>query len=381
MIATFSEHHKTLRQSVETVVKEKVVPRAAEIDTTDEYPDDLRQLFAKLGYLSIVVPKEYGGQGDDMTSACIITEEIAKASASCAQITYGAMGTSYMLLTANDEQKARLYPAIASGEKSFGLSLTEPNAGSDLAGIETSAVLDGDRYVVNGTKTFATGAGFWNGWLTLVKTDPTKGSRGLSILLIETDMPGFHLGHHDDKLGLRGVGGGEIVLDNAIVPKTNLIGGEGEGRNVLREAMVPARIGHAAVALGIAEGALDCAVNYVKSRFRLEKLLTELQDVQQVLAQMVIRAETAHAILYQVTALADQNYKEPSLEKYASIVRYYCGEAAMSNTTDALQLLGIDSYGKDFPVERMMRDAKAYEILEGTQQIQQLIIAHSVLRA
>lgn len=381
MIATFSEHHKKLRQTVEAVVKEKVVPRAAEIDTTDEYPDDLHQLFARLGYLGIVVPKEYGGKGDDMTSACIINEEVAKASASCAQITLGAMSASYMLLAANDEQRARFYPAIASGEKAFGMSLTEPNAGSDIAGIETRAILDGDHYVVNGMKTFATGAGFWNGWFTLVKTDPTKRTRGLSLFLIETDMPGVHIGRHDDKLGLRGVGGAEIILDNAIVPRTNLIGGEGEGRNVLREAIAPARIGHAAVALGIAEGALDCALNYVKSRYRLERLLTELQDVQQVLAQMVIRAETAHAILYQVTALASQNYKEPGMEKYASIVRYYCGEAAISNTTDALQILGIDGYSKDFPIERMMRDAKAYELMEGTQQIQQLVIAHSVLRA
>ncbi len=380
MIATLDEHHRRLRQTVKKIAQERVAPLAAGMDATDQYPYDLRQLFAELGYFSMLVPRDYGGQGGDITSGCIITEEIARVSASCAQMTYSAMQACWMLLLANEEQKARLYPAIASGEKIFGLSATEPNVGSDIAGIETTAVLNGDHYVLNGTKIFASGAGFWDGWFTLVKTEPTSGTRGLSILLIEADSPGFRLGHHDDKLGLRGAGGGEIILDNAKVPKENLIGREGEGRNVLGQYLPLARTGHGAVALGIAKGALDYAVRYVKSRFRLEKLSTELQEIQSVLAEMVIRAETAHAMLYQVTTLADQNYREPSLDRYGSIVRYYCGEAAMGNTTDALQLLGGDGYSTDFPVERMMRDAKAYEILEGTQQIQRLIIARSVLR-
>ena len=380
MIATFSEHHRTLQQAVKRIARERVAPRAAEIDATDEYPHDLRQLFGELGYFSLLVPEEYGGQGDDITSGCIITEEIARVSASCSQMTYSAMHACWMLLFANDEQRSRLYPAIATGEKIFGLSATEPNVGSDIAGIETTAVLDGDHYVLNGTKVFASGAGFWDGWFTIVRTRPAIGTRGLSILLIEADSPGFRLGHHDDKLGLRGAGGGEIILENAIVPRENLIGSEGEGRSILGQYLPLARTGHAAVALGMAEGALDCAVSYVKSRPQLEKLSAEWQKIQQVLAEMTIRVETAHSTLYQVTALADQNYQEPDLDRYGSIVRYYCGEAAMSNTTDAVQLLGSDGYSEEFPVERMMRDAKAYEILEGTQQIQRLIIARHVLR-
>jgi alkylation response protein AidB-like acyl-CoA dehydrogenase len=380
MIATFSEHHRKLQQTVRKVAQERVVPRAAEIDATDEYPYDLRKLFAELGYFSILVPKEYGGQGGDITSACIIHEEIAKVSASCAQMTYSAMHACCMLLFGSDEQRARLYPAIASGEKIFGLSATEPDVGSDISGIKTTAVLNGDHYIVNGTKTFASGAGFWNGWFTLIKTDPTKGVHGLSIFLIETDSPGVHLSR-DDRLGLRGGGGGEVILDNALIPKENLIGREEEARPILGEYLPLARIGHAAVALGIAEGALDCTINYVKSRFRLERLITTLEEVQQLLAELVVRAETAHSMLYQVTALADRDYKDPGLDKYGSMARYYCGEAAMRNTTDAVQLLGGDSYSKDFPVERMMRDAKAYQILEGTQQVQRLIIARNVLRS
>ncbi len=380
MIATFSEHHRRLQQSVKKVAQERVAPRATEIDAADEYPYDMRKLFAELGYFSTLVPEKYGGQGGDITSACIIDEEIAKASASCAQMTYSAMHACCMLFLGNEEQRVRLYPAIASGEKIFGLSATEPNVGSDIAGIETTAVLNGDHYVVNGTKTFASGAGFWNGWFTLVKTDPRKGVHGLSILLIETDSPGVHVSR-DYRLGLRGGGGGELILDNALIPKANLIGGEEEARPILGEYLPLARTGHAAVALGIAGGALDCTINYIKSRFRLERLITELEEIQQVIAEMVVRAETAHSILYQVTALADRDYKDPSLDKYGSVARFYCGEAAMRNATDAVQLLGSDSYGKDFPVEMMMRDAKAYQILEGTQQVQRLIIARNALRS
>lgn len=378
MIANFKQRHLRLQQRVRRTAQQKVVPRAAEIDTSDQPPYDLRQLFAELGYFNALVPREYGGQGRDITSGCIINEEIAKASASCAQMTYSAMHACCMLLFGNAEQRARLYPAIASGDKILGLSATEPNVGSDIGGIQTTAVLSEGHYVVNGTKTFASGVGFWNGWFTLVKTDPTQGVHGLSILLIEATNPGVHISQ-DNRLGLRGSGGGELTLDSALIPEENLIGIEGQARRILGEYLPLARIGHAAVALGIAEGALDCALTYIKSRHRLEKLLNELEDVQQAVAQMVIRAETAHSTLYQVTALADKNYRDPRLDEYASIARYYCGDAAMRNATDAVQLLGGDSYSQEFPVERMMRDAKAYQILEGTQQIQQLIIARNAL--
>jgi alkylation response protein AidB-like acyl-CoA dehydrogenase len=374
-----TEEQVLLRDTVRQLAEERIAPRAAEIDRTAEFPEDIRQLLAQHDVLGLPFGEEYGGVGADLLTVCLAIEQIARACATSSLIlAVQELGSLPIRLGGTDEQKARLLPALASGERLAAFALTESEAGSDVASTRTRAVRDGDAYVINGGKRFITNGSVAGVISVFAVTDPEgPRTKNLSCFAVEVPTPGFSVVRLEHKLGIRGSPTAELAFENMRVPATNRIGNEGDGWKLAMKTFERSRPGIAAQAVGIAQGALDAAVAYARDRKQFGQRIGDLQMVQVMLADMASRTEAARQLTYK--ACAEIEAGAPDAAKWAAMCKLVAGDTAMAVTTDAVQVLGGYGYTDDFPVERMMRDAKITQLYEGTQQIQRLVIARGVL--
>jgi acyl-CoA dehydrogenase len=369
------QEYKDFRDTIRQIVDEKVRPRAAEIDATGEYPRDIRKLFAEQDILALPFDAQYGGTGTGTLMLQIAVEEIAKACASSALILMvQELGTLPVALFGSDELKERLLPRCATGEWSPAFALSEPEAGSDAASMRTTAVRDGDEWVINGSKNWITNSGIADYYVVFAVTD--RENRRLSAFVVESDREGFSVGKLEHKLGIKGSPTGSPTFQDVRVPEANLIGTEGKGLSVALATLERTRLGAAAQAVGIAQGATDYANAYAKERIAFGKPINELQAIQFKLADMETRTAAARELLYKACAMADRN--EPGLGKHTSMAKLFASDTAMWVTIEAIQVLGGYGYVTEYPVERMMRDAKITQIYEGTNEIQRVVIARAM---
>ena len=363
------------RDTIRQIVRERVAPRAAEIDATAEYPQDIRRLFAEHDILGLPFPEEYGGTGTGTLMLQMAVEEIAKACASSALILMvQELGTLPIQLFGTDEQKQRFLPRCASGEWSPGFALSEPEAGSDPAAMRTTAVLDGDEWVINGTKSWISNAGIADFYVVFASTD--RENRRTTAFIVEADRPGFSIGKLEHKLGIHGSPTGSPILDDVRVPAENVIGEVGKGLGVALANLQRTRLGAAAQAVGIAQGAIDYARDYARERIAFGKPIIEFQGLQFKLADMETGTAASRELLYKACAMADRD--DPDLAKYSSMAKLFASDNAMRVTVEAVQVLGGYGYVNEYPVERMMRDAKITQIYEGTNEIQRVIISRAM---
>ena len=370
---SLTREQELVRKMMQEFTENEVKPIAAEIDRTHEYPaENVAKLF-KLGVMGMTVPKEYGGQGADQVSAAICTEELAKYCASTSDIVAGHTLCCVPILEHGTEaQKQKYLPMLTKGGVLGGMGITEPNAGSDASKSQTEAVLDGDHYVINGSKIFITNGPEAGIFVIFAMTDKSKGNKGLSAFIIESSFPGFSVGKLEDKMGLHGVHTSEIVFQDMIVPKENLLGKEGAGFKICMQTLDTGRIGIAAQATGIAEGALKETIEYTKGRVQFGKPISKFQNTQFVLADMELGCEAGRLLTYQAAWLKGQGVR---YTKEAAMAKLFTSEHANKTATKALQMFGGYGYTKDYPMERMMRDAKITEIYEGTSEVQRIVIS------
>jgi alkylation response protein AidB-like acyl-CoA dehydrogenase len=357
------------------IARERIAPRSSEIDERAEYPWDIRNLLGEQDVLALPFPTEYGGTGTGTLMLNMAIEEIAKVDASCALILMvQELGTLPIQLFGSDELKERLLPRCATGELSPAFALSEPEAGSDPAGMKTTAVADGDEWVINGTKNWITNLGVADFYICFAVTDSQTGR--ISAFVVEADRPGFSVGKLEHKLGIRASPTGQPIFEDVRVPRENLIGEVGKGLSVALATLQRTRLGAAAQAVGIAQGATDFAVDYARERRQFGRAINEFQAIQFKLADMETRTAAARELLYKACAMADQHH--PQRAKYSSMAKVFCSDAAMAVTVEAVQVLGGYGYVREYPVERMMRDAKITQIYEGTNEIQRLVIARTL---
>jgi alkylation response protein AidB-like acyl-CoA dehydrogenase len=365
------------RDTIRQIVTERIAPRAAAIDESGEYPWDVRELLAEHDILGLPFAEEYGGTGTGTLMLQIAVEEIAKACASSALILMvQELGTLPIQLFGSDELKDRLLPRCASGEWSPAFALSEPEAGSDPASMRTHAVRDGDAWVINGTKNWITNAGVADFYVVFAVTD--RESRRLSAFVVEKDRPGLSIGKLEHKLGIKGSPTGSPVFEDVRVPHENLIGAEGKGLGVALGTLERTRLGAAAQAVGIAQGATDYALQYARERVAFGKPILDLQAIQFKLADMETGTAAARELLYKACALADRRPRPAELPKYTSMAKLFASDNAMRVTVEAIQVLGGYGYVKEYPVERFMRDAKITQIYEGTNEIQRVVVARAM---
>ncbi len=366
------QEHEDFRDLVRRIATERVAPRAAEIDQTDEYPWDIRQLLAEQDILGLPFAEEHGGTGTGTLMLQMAVEELAKASAAVALILMvQELGTLPIQLFGSDELKQRFLPDCASGEKSPAFCLSEPDAGSDPGAMRTSAEQDGSDWVINGTKNWITNAGIADFYVVFAVTD--RDERRISAFIVEKDAPGFSVPKFEHKLGIHGSPTGQPVFEDVRVPAENVIGEVGRGMSVALGTLERTRLGAGAQAVGIAQGAIDYANEYAKERTAFGKPINQLQGIQFKLADMQTKTAAARELLYKACAMADRN--DPQLGLYSSMAKLFASDAAMEVTVEAVQVLGGYGYVNEYPVERMMRDAKITQIYEGTNEIQRVVIA------
>jgi alkylation response protein AidB-like acyl-CoA dehydrogenase len=371
------QEHRDFLDGIRAIVQGRVAPRAAEIDRMSEYPWDIRQVFGEADILALPFAEEYGGTGTGTLMLQMAVEEIAKVSASAALILMvQELGTLPIQLFGNDEQKQRFLPRCATGEWSPAFALSEPEAGSDPSGMRTTAVRDGDEWVINGQKNWISNASIADFYVVFAKTDRESGR--ISAFIVEKDRPGFDPGPLEHKLGIRGSPTGSPSFTDVRIPPANLLGAEGKGLSLALTVLERTRLGAAAQAVGIAQGATDYANQYSKERIAFGKPINQLQGIQFKLADMETKTAAARELLYKACAMADRG--EPGLGKYTSMAKLFASDAAMEVTVEAVQVLGGYGYVEDYPVERMMRDAKITQIYEGTNEIQRVVIARAMAR-
>ncbi|NUW41021.1 acyl-CoA dehydrogenase family protein [Nonomuraea rhodomycinica] len=379
-----AEEHDMLRETVRALADEKIAPQAAEADETGEFPWDVYKALVAADLHAVHVPEQYGGAGADALAAVIVIEEVARACASSSLIpAVNKLGTVPLLLSASEDLKARYLAPVARGEAMFSYALSEPEAGSDAASMKTRAVLDGDHYVLNGTKMWITNAGVSEYYTVMAVTDPSAGARGISAFVVEKSDQGVSFGPKERKLGIKASPTRQVILDDVRIPADRMIGDPGTGFKTALATLDHTRVTIAAQALGIAQGALDFAVGYVKERKQFGKPVADFQGVQFMLADMAMKLEAARQLTYHAAAkseLAMHGQPQKDLTFLSSAAKCAASDAAMEITTDAVQLLGGYGYTRDFPVERMMRDAKITQIYEGTNQIQRMVMARQLLK-
>ncbi len=381
MDLALNEEQLLIRQSVRELARERIAPRAREIDATAEFPWDVVDLFRSHDIFSLPVPPEYGGLSGSALTLNVAIEEVAKACASSALIlAVQALGGYPIMLGGSAEQKQRFLPDLASGRKLAAYALTEPGAGSDPGGMETRATRQGDDYVITGSKIWITDGGVADTIVVFAKTDPNAGPGGVSAFVLDSarELAGFTATEIHGKLGIRGSNTAELHFDEVVVPAANRLGDEGSGFSLAMRVLDRSRPGVAAQALGIAQGALDYAVSYAKERKQFGQAIAEFQAIQFMIADMETQTAAARALVYQASQLIDEGSRD--VTHFASLAKLVASDAAMRVTTDAVQVLGGYGYVNEYPVERMMRDAKITQIYEGTNQIQRLVIARSLLR-
>ena len=371
-----SEEQVDFRDAIRQIVEERVAPRAAEIDAKAEYPWDLRKLFAEHDLLGLPFDTEYGGTGTGTLMLNIAIEEVSKACASTALILMiQELGTLPIKLYGSEELKQRFLPRCASGEWTPAFALSEPEAGSDPGGMLTTAKRDGDEWVINGTKNWITNLGVADFYVVFAVTD--KDNRRSSAFVVETDRPGVSVGKLEHKLGIRGSPTGQPIFDNVRIPHENLIGSEGKGLSVALGTLDHSRLGVAAQALGIAQGATNYAAAYARERKQFGRSISEFQAIQFKLADMETQSAAARELLYKACAKVDRD--EPDKGKFSSMAKLFASDTAMAVTVEAVQVLGGYGYVSEYPVERYMRDAKITQIYEGTNEIQRLVIARTMV--
>ncbi|MFL5974274.1 MAG: acyl-CoA dehydrogenase family protein [Solirubrobacterales bacterium] len=372
------QEHLDFRDTIRQIATERVAPRAAEIDEKAEYPQDLRELFAEHDLFGLPFDAEHGGTGTGTLMLNMAIEEIAKACASSAlMLMIQELGTLPIKLFGTDEQKQRFLPKCASGEWTPAFALSEPDAGSDPGGMRTRAVRDGDEWVIEGTKNWITNLGIADFYVVFAVSDPEAGrSHGISAFVVEADRPGFSIGKLEHKMGIRGSPTGQPIFDQVRVPAENLIADVDEGFKVAMGTLDHSRLGVAAQGLGLAQGATDYAASYAKERRQFGKPIASFQGIQFKLADMETRCAAARELLYKACAKVDR--REPDMGKYSAMAKLFCSDTAMAVTTEAVQVLGGYGYVKEYPVERMMRDAKITQIYEGTNEIQRVVIARGL---
>ena len=380
MTYLLTAEHDELRAMVRELADERIAPRAAQIDESAEFPWDLKELLAQQDLLGTCFPEEHGGTALDTIAQSILVEEIARADATTSLIPIvQKLGALPILLAGSDEQKSRYFPRLASGEWLAAFALTEAAAGSDVAANRMRAVRDGDGYVLNGSKRFITHGSVANLVTTFALTDPDAGGRkGMSAFVVEADTPGFAAPRVEHKMGIRGSPTAELTFDDVRVPAESRIGEEGEGFKIAMSTLDVSRLSIAAQAVGIAQGALDAGLAYVADRTQFEQRLVDFQGIQWMLADMASQTEAARQLTYAAAARVDAAASD--LPYWTSSAKLVAGDTAMRVTTDAVQLLGGYGYITEYPVERMMRDAKITQLYEGTQQIQRLIVARQLLQ-
>lgn len=374
-----TEEQKEIVELTRKIAKERMLPMRAQLDEGEEFPWDIINILAEAGLFGIYIPEEYGGLGFGNLENCLAIEELSKYCIGIS-VSFAAsgLGAYPILLYGNEEQKKKYLPLIASGKELGAFGLTESAAGSDAAAIRTSAVRDGNEYVINGVKQWITNGGEAGIYSVIAKTDKTRGPRGASAFIIEKDTPGFSFGKKEKKLGIRTSATRELVFEDCRVPKENLIAREGMGFIVAMKTFDQTRPGIAAQGVGLAQGALDAAIEYARERETFGKPIISHQAVQHMIAEMATQTEAARALTYLAARNADSNSK--SLAKVSAMCKLFASDVAMRVTTDAVQIFGGYGYMRDYPVEKMMRDAKILQIYEGTNQIQLNVIGQQLIK-
>ena len=372
---TLSKEHEMLRKMYRDFAQNEVKPLAAELDEEERFPKETVPKLAKLGMLGIPFPKKYGGAGGDNLAYAMCVEEIAKTCGTTSVIicAHTSLCCYPIYAYGTEEQKLKYLPDLLSGRKLGAFGLTEPGAGTDASGQQTTAVLEGDHYVLNGTKCFITNATEAETFVVFAMTDKSKGNHGISAFIVEKDFPGFSIGKHEKKMGIRGSATSDLIFEDCIVPKENLLGQEGKGFKIAMGTLDGGRVGVAAQALGIGEGAIDEAVAYTKERVQFGKRISQFQNTQFQLADMKTRADAAQLLVYRAACAKDAG--DPNCGFYSSMAKLFAAEMASDVTRRAVQLFGGYGYTREYPVERMMRDAKITEIYEGTSEVQRMVIS------
>jgi alkylation response protein AidB-like acyl-CoA dehydrogenase len=376
-----SPEQRELRDLVRQLARERIAPRAAEIDESHEFPWDIIELYRENDIFGLFFDEEYGGLGTGTLLALIAIEEVSKVCATSGLLlAVQELGSLGLKLAGSDEQKQRYLPRLASGEWLCAYALTESGSGSDSAAMRTTARLDGDTYVLNGSKRFITNAGVASLYTVFAKTDPDAGHAGISAFVVEAETPGFEVARLEPKMGISGSTTGELTFDDVRVPRENLLGSEGDGFKIAMRILDRSRPGVAAQALGIAQGATDYALEYAKTRETMGRPIVQHQLIQAKLADMETECEAARGLLYRFGEMVDDGVDGPELTKASAMAKLKCGDVAMFCSTEAVQILGGYGYIKEYPVERYMRDAKITQIYEGTQEIQRLVIAREMAK-
>ena len=369
------KEHLLLQQMYRAFAENEVDPVAADVDATEEVPMENVKKLARYGFFGIPFPKEYGGQGADYLAYSMAVEELSKKCATTGVIVsaHTSLCCAPIFENGNEEQKKKYLPDLLSGRKIGAFGLTEPGAGTDASGQKTTAVLDGDEYVLNGSKIFITNGGFADVFVVIAVTDKTKGYKGISAFVVEKGTPGFSVGEPEDKMGIRGSSTCELIFEDCRIPKENLLGREGKGYTLALKTLDGGRIGIASQALGIAEGAIDETVKYVKERKQFGKRISQFQNTQFQLADMQTKTDAAQLLVYR--AASTKGNGEEYMHQ-AAMAKLFAAENASDVTRRCLQLFGGYGYTRDYPIERMMRDAKITEIYEGTSEVMRMVVSN-----
>ena len=374
-----TKEHKMIQKTFTRFTKNEVEPIAAEVDEMERFPKETVEKMQRFGMMGIAVPQEYGGAGADELSYVIAVEELSKACATTGVIlsAHSSLGCWPIQKFGTEAQKEKYLVPLASGKKLGAFGLTEPNAGTDAAGQQTNAVLEGDQYRINGTKIFITNGGEADTYIIFGMTDTSKGLKGISAFIVESDTPGFTIGKKEKKLGIKGSATTELIFKDMMIPKENLLGKEGQGFKIAMQTLDGGRIGIAAQALGIAEGAMEKTIQYVKEREQFNRPIGKFQGLQFMMADMETQIQAAKLLVYQAAVAKAEGRP---YGKLAAMAKLFASETAMEVTTKAVQLHGGYGYTADYPIERMMRDAKITEIYEGTSEVQKMVVAADILR-
>lgn len=366
---------------VRKISEKEFAPKAAEIDEKETFPWENKRVLEENGLLGIQIPESYGGAGAGMLSLAIVVEEVARVCAGTSVIlTTQALASDPLLIGGSEAQKKKWLKPMAEGSSLGACAITEPGAGSDVTGIRTVADLKGSEYVINGSKIFITNGGVSDIITVVAYTDKSKGHKGISMFVVPKDSIGFSVGKEEKKMGIRCSDTRELVFEDCVVPEENILGNPGDGFKILMKTFNFTRPAVAAQALGIAQGALDACVGYCTGRMQFEKPITSFQGIQWMMAEMALKIELARTMIYRVCGTIDNDPDSREIPKLASMAKWFASDTAMQVTTDAVQLFGGYGYCREYPVERMMRDAKITQIYEGTNQVQRIIIANQLLK-
>jgi alkylation response protein AidB-like acyl-CoA dehydrogenase len=380
-IDPLTDEQREIRDLIRMLARERIALRAAEIDKSSEFPWDVVEVFREHGIFGVMYDEEYAGLGASALMTLVAIEEVSKVCATSGLIlAVQELGSLGLKLAGSDEQKDRYLPRLATGEWLTAYALTEPGSGSDSAAMRSEARREGDLYVISGSKRFITNAGVADLYTVFAKTDPTAGHDGISAFLVEASSPGFEVGRIEPKMGIKGSTTGELFFNDMQIPADNLLGEEGEGFKIAMRILDRSRPGIGAQGLGLAQGATDYALEYAKERETMGKPIAQHQIISAQLADMETKCEAARLLLYKCGQMIDEGFDGSELTKISAMAKLYCTDVAMEVTTDAVQILGGYGYMQEYPVERMMRDAKITQIYEGTNQIQRLVIAREMLK-